>query len=223
MDTHRDAGLMGKTAFFSSLAMLILIPLQIVIFAIEQPPQTAELWLALFEKSWFLGLIEMDLLYIIDNSLVALIYLALYQLLKEQKRALMQIALLLGFLGIAAYYSSNPSFELWEVQKQYAAARTAEAQQGWLVIADSLILQWRGTAFNTYYILNGICLTMISYALLKSPYPRKIGIIGMISGLLMSIPSTFGVIGVVFSLLSLIPWMVFLALLLPHFRRMGAN
>ncbi|NCC91496.1 MAG: DUF4386 family protein, partial [Spirochaetia bacterium] len=146
---------------------------------------------------------------------------ALYQLLKEQKRALMQIALLLGFLGIAAYYSSNPAFELWEVQKQYTAATTAQAQQGWLVIADSLILQWRGTAFNTYYILNGICLIMISYALLKSQYPRKIGIIGLISGLLMSIPSTFGVIGVVFSLLSLIPWMIFLALLLPHFKQMG--
>ncbi len=223
MDTHRDARLMGKTACFSSLAMLILIPLQIVIFAIKQPPQTAELWLALFEKSWLLGLIEMDLLYIIDNSLVALIYLALHHLLKGHKRALMQIALLLGFLGIAAYYSSNPAFELWEVQKQYAAARTAQAQQGWLVIADSLLLQWRGTAFNTYYILNGICLILISYALLKSPYPRKIGIIGMISGLLMSVPSTFGVIGVVFSLLSLIPWMLFLALLLPHFKRMGTN
>lgn len=221
MENHHDTLLLGKVAFFSSLAMLILIPLQIVIFAIKQPPHSAELWLALFEQHWFLGLIEMDLLYIVDNTLVALVYLALYHLLKDQKRVLMQIALLLGFLGIAAYYSSNPAFELWEVQKQYAAATTAEAQQGWLVIANSLILQWRGTAFNTYYILNGICLIIISYALLKSTFPRKIGIIGLISGLLMSIPSTFGVIGVIFSLLSLIPWMLFLALLLPHFKQMG--
>ncbi|MEA4860622.1 hypothetical protein SDC9_93795 [bioreactor metagenome] len=221
MEHHHDTQVLGKVAFFSSLAMLILIPLQIVIFAIKQPPQSAELWLALFGQHWFLGLIEMDFLYIIDNSLVALVYLALYHLLKEEKRALMQIALLLGFLGIGAYYSSNPAFELWEVQKQYAAATTAEAQQGWLIIANSLILQWRGTAFNTYYILNGICLIMISYALLKSHYPRKIGMIGLISGLLMSIPSTFGVIGVIFSLLSLIPWMLFLALLLPHFKQMG--
>lgn len=221
MENHHDTLLLGKVAFFSSLAMLILIPLQIVIFAIKQPPHSAELWIALFEQHWFLGLIEMDLLYIVDNTLVALVYLALYHLLKNQKRVLMQIALLLGFLGIAAYYSSNPAFELWEVQKQYAAATTAEAQQGWLVIANSLILQWRGTAFNTYYILNGICLIIISYALLKSTFPRKIGITGLISGLLMSIPSTFGVIGVIFSLLSLIPWMLFLALLLPHFKQMG--
>lgn len=223
MEHPHNTQLLGKVAFFSSLAMLILIPLQILIFAIEQPPQTAELWLALFEKHWFLGLIEMDLLYIIDNTLVALIYLALYHLLKDQKRALMQIALLLGLLGIAAYYSSNPAFELWEVQKQYAATSTVEVQQELLVIANSLILQWRETAFVTYYILNGICLILISYALLKSPYPRKIGIIGMISGLLMSIPSTFGLVGMVFSLLSLVPWMLFLALLVPHFRRMGTT
>jgi len=223
MEHPHNTQLLGKVAFFSSLAMLILIPLQILIFAIEQPPQTAELWLALFEKHWFLGLIEMDLLYIIDNTLVALIYLALYHLLKDQKRALMQIALLLGLLGIAAYYSSNPAFELWEVQKQYAATSTVEVQQELLVIANSLLLQWRGTAFVTYYILNGICLILISIAFLKSSYPKRIGIVGLISGLLMSIPSTFGLVGMVFSLLSLVPWMLFLALLVPHFRRMGTT
>jgi hypothetical protein len=43
MEHPHNTQLLGKVAFFSSLAMLILIPLQILIFAIEQPPQTAEL------------------------------------------------------------------------------------------------------------------------------------------------------------------------------------
>lgn len=213
--------LLGKTAAFCSLAMLVLIPTQIIVFSLHRPPSEAKLWFDLFASNWFLGLIEMDLLYLIDNALVALVYLGLYEILKEKHRALMQIALLLGYIGIAAYYSSNPAFELWEAQRNYAQASTLIEQQTWLTIAESLILQWRGTAFNSYYILNGICLILISYALLTSDLPRKIGAIGLISGILMSIPSTAGMIGLVFSILSLIPWMFFLALLYKPLRSLG--
>jgi len=213
--------LLGKTAAFCSLAMLVLIPTQIIVFSLHRPPSEAKLWFDLFASNWFLGLIEMDLLYLIDNALVALVYLGLYEILKEKHRALMQIALLLGYIGIAAYYSSNPAFELWEAQRNYAQASTLIEQQTWLTIAESLILQWRGTAFNSYYILNGICLILISYALIKSDLPRKIGVIGLISGILMSIPSTAGMIGLVFSILSLIPWMFFLALLYKPLRSLG--
>jgi len=213
--------LLGKTAAFCSLAMLVLIPTQIIVFSLHRPPSEAKLWFDLFASNWFLGLIEMDLLYLIDNALVALVYLGLYELLKEKHRAIIQIALLLGYIGIAAYYSSNPAFELWEAQRNYAQASTLIEQQTWLTIAESLILQWRGTAFNSYYILNGICLILISYALLKSDLPRKIGAIGLISGILMSIPSTAGMIGLVFSILSLIPWMFFLALLYKPLRSLG--
>ena len=212
--------LLGKTAAFCSLAMLVLIPTQIIVFSLHRPPSEAKLWFDLFASNWFLGLIEMDLLYLIDYALVALVYLGLYEILKEKYRALMQIALLLGYIGIAAYYSSNPAFELWEAQRNYAQASTLIEQQTWLTIAESLILQWRGTAFNSYYILNGICLILISYALLKSDLPRKIGAIGLISGILMSIPSTAGMIGLVFSILSLIPWMFFLALLYKPLKNM---
>ncbi|ADY12283.1 DUF4386 family protein [Sphaerochaeta globosa] len=212
--------ILGKTAAVASLVMLVLIPTQIIVFSLHQPPTAAKLWFDLFAKNWLLGLIEMDLLYLIDNALVALVYLGLYELLKEKHRALMQIALLLGFIGIAAYYSSNPAFELWEAQRKYMAATSPLEQQNWLIIAESLILQWRGTAFNSYYILNGICLILISYALLKSELPRKIGIIGLVSGILMSIPSTAGMLGLVFSILSLIPWLIFLALLLKPLGRM---
>lgn len=212
--------LLGRTAAFCSLAMLVLIPTQIIVFSLHRPPSEAKLWFDLFASNWFLGLIEMDLLYLIDNALVALVYLGLYEILKEKHRALMQIALLLGYIGIAAYYSSNPAFELWEAQRNYAQASTLIEQQTWLTIAESLILQWRGTAFNSYYILNGICLILISYALIKSDLPRKIGAIGLISGILMSIPSTAGMIGLVFSILSLIPWMFFLALLYKPLKNM---
>lgn len=221
MESFQESRILGRTGAIASLALLILIPTQIIIFSIHQPPADAKSWLDLFGRNWLLGLLEMDILYIVDNTLVALIYLALYGMLKASNKTVMRIALLLGFLGIAAYYCSNPAFELWQVQKYYQAASTVADQQKWLTIADSLILQWRGTAFLTYYILNGACLMLISVALLHSELPRKIGIIGLVSGILMSVPSTAGSVGLVFSLLSLIPWMVFLVFLFKPLWHLG--
>lgn len=199
------------------MVMFLLIPLQIIIFMLHPLPTDVQQWYALFHDSWLLGLVSLDLLYIIDNSLVALVYLALYQLLKDVSPSRMRIALLLGFLGIAAYWASNPAFEMWHAQQQFQLAQDSMSRQTWLIVGETLLLQWRGTAFITYYILNGVSLILISSVLLHSNYPKRIGRIGLVSGILMSIPSTFGMVGLICSLLSLIPWLIFLAYLIPIF------
>ena len=81
---------------------------------------------------------------------------------------------------------------------------------------------YTGTAFNTYYVLSTLCLLLFSYALLKSPqFKGSIGLWGLASGFFMIIPSSAGTIGIIFSLLSLIPWVVFVALLMVHFRKLA--
>ncbi|MDD3903002.1 MAG: hypothetical protein WC136_03160 [Sphaerochaeta sp.] len=208
--------LLMKTALFASLVMLLFIPLQIIIFAISRPPETAVDWFALFEQNWLLGLLEMDALYIIDNVLVALVYLALYHELRWKRQDLMTIALVLGLLGIGAYFSSNPAFEMWEASRRYTQSQDKNL---WLSIGEGLILRWRGTAFDIYYVLNGITLIIISICMYNSRFGNTTATIGLISGLLMAIPSTAGVIGLVFSILSLIPWMLFLFCLVRTFSK----
>jgi hypothetical protein len=202
--------LLYRIAGISSIVMLILIPIQIIIFSISLPPDSIKGWFELFHSNWFLGLIHLDLLYIIDNVLVAIMYLAFYFTLKQENESLMAIALLLGFLGIAAYFASSTAFEMLSVSKLYANAVTDTDRNIYIAVGQMMISSWQGTAFNIYYVLNGITLLMISSVMFKSNiYTNRTATVGLVAGILMVIPSTAGTVGLIFSLLSLIPWIVF--------------
>lgn len=200
--------LLCRIAGISSIIIIVLIPIQITIFFISSPPESIESWFELFQNNWFLGLIHLDLLYIIDNILVAIMYLTFYFTLKQKNESLMAIALLLGLLGISAYFASNTAFEMLSISKLYANAVTDK--NIYIAVGQMLISSWKGTAFDIYYVLNGITLLIISGVMFKSNiYSNRTAIIGLVSGLFMAIPSTAGTLGLIFSLLSLIPWIVF--------------
>lgn len=211
-----------KIAGFAAIVMLIIIPIQIAVFIITPIPDSIENWFSLFHNNWLLGLIHQDMLYIMNNILVAVMYLAFYFALRPKNESLMTAALLLGLMGISAYLASNKSFELLNISNLYYAAST-EAQKSMLLAAGQALLSgWQGTAFLVYYILNGITLILISYVMLKSTvFSRKTAVIGLISGVLMMIPSTTGTIGLIFFLASLIPWYVFSILSVKQFLRMS--
>lgn len=203
-------GYLYKIAGYATIIMLMIIPTQIVIFTIFPFPDSIESWFELFNKNWLLGLIHLDLLYIINNVIVAIMYLAFYFSLKKKNESLMIIALVLGLLGISAYLSSNKAFEMLSISNLYYDAVSETAKTIFLATGQTMLSSWRGTAFDIYYVLNGITLIIISSVMFKSSiYSKKTAAIGLFSGVLMMIPSTAGTIGLIFSLASLIPWMVF--------------
>ena len=67
-----------KAGGISILAMLVIMVVQMVVFIAWPPPPTVEGFFSLFRQNWFFGLLSMDLLYILNNTLLILIYLALY-------------------------------------------------------------------------------------------------------------------------------------------------
>ena len=216
-------GLLYRIAGVATVAMLILIPVQIAIFTIWPTPKNAMEWFQLFQSSWILGLMHLDFLYIINNSIVAVMYLAFYLSLRRKNEALMLIALMTGLLGTAAYYSSNPAFEMLSLSRLFTS-NVAEPQRSALLAAGQvLIAQWKGTAFDVYYILSAICLILIAAVMFKSAvYGKAMAAIGLSSGILMLIPSTAGTLGLFFSLASLVPWMVFSAMGAVRFLRLGS-
>lgn len=203
-------GYLYKIAGYATIIMLIIIPIQIAIFTIFPFPDSIESWFELFNKNWILGLIHLDLLYIINNVIVAIMYLAFYFSLKKKNESLMIIALVLGLLGISAYLSSNKALEMLSISNLYYDAVSETAKTIFLAAGQTMLSSWRGTAFDIYYVLNGITLIIISCVMFKSSiYSNKIAAIGLFSGVLMMIPSTAGTIGLIFSLASLVPWIVF--------------
>lgn len=124
----------------------------------------------------------------------------------------MFIALVLGFIGIAVYYSSTAAFEMLSLSKQYFATSDIQLKQQLLAAGQAIHEGYKGTAFDVYYILNGIALVIIGFAMLTDPaktFSKRTAIWGLISAFLMTIPSTFGILGLIFSIASLVPWIVF--------------
>lgn len=202
-----------KIGGWAAIIMLVLIPIQIIVFVISPPPASVEEFFALFQKNWLLGLLSLDLIYILNNILLSLIYLALYQALKQTHASLMTVALMLGLLGIAAYFASNPAFEMLSLSRQYAAANDATQQTILLAAGQSQLASFTGTAFDVYYVLNGVALLLLAWVMLHSPlFSNATAWWGLASGILMTIPSTAGMLSMVFALASLAPWMVFLVL-----------
>ncbi len=215
-------GELYRFAGIATIVMLILIPAQIAVFTIWPTPKSALEWFTLFQNSWILGLMHLDVLYILNNTIVAIMYLAFYMSLRRKNETLMLIALLAGLLATAAYYSSNPAFEMLSLSRQFSAIDTEPQRMMLLAAGQVLIAQWKGTAFDVYYILSAVCLIIIARTMFKSSvYGKFMAVIGLSSGILMLIPSTVGNIGIYFSLASLVPWMIFSVLAAVKFLRLS--
>ncbi|HOI84752.1 MAG TPA: DUF4386 family protein [Acholeplasmataceae bacterium] len=212
-----------RVAQFLALTMLILIPLQIVIYVIAPPPDTVKGFFELYQQNPFLGLLSLDFLYLFNNMIIVIIYLALFVLLYREKPITVLLALILGLIGIACYYPSNPAFEMLTLSNQYFQA-LPEQQTIYLAAGEALMAGYTGTTFDVYYVLSTICLLLFAYALIKShKFKKSVGLWGLASGFFMIVPSSAGVLGMIFSLLSLIPWVVFIALLMINFRKFAAD
>ncbi len=212
-----------KIAFIGAIIMLIIIPLQILVFSIVPLPGTVTEWFDLFQNNRLVAFFHADLFILVDNILIAVIYLAFYHTLKDSNKGLLQIGILLGWIGIAAYISSNKTFELLALSNAYANAISAESKLILEAAGKATLLGWQGTAFDAYYVLNGIALLVVSLLMARSPlYDRTTARWGLASAILMTIPSTAGVIGIIFSLLSLIPWYIFSIRFAGIFKRLAS-
>jgi hypothetical protein len=210
--------LLYKIGGFSAIGMLAIMVAQIAIFIIWPPPTTTEGFFVLFQQNRFLGLLSMDLLYLVNNTILILIYLALWIPLKRVSESLSLVALIFGIVGITAYFSSNPAFEMLSLSNQFAASSNELQQTAFLGAGHALLATYKGTVFDVYYVLNAISLLIFAGLMLRSEsFSKGIAVVGLISGILMSIPSSAGTIGLIFSLASLIPWAVFLILIIKRF------
>jgi hypothetical protein len=202
-----------KAGGIAALTMFVLMIIQIVVYTTWPLPSTVEGYFTLFQRNWLLGLLSFDLLYIVDSVLLIFIYLALYIVLRRASESAMLIALVLGIVGIAAYFASNTAFEMLSLSGQYATA-TTEAQRTMLLNSGQVMLEtYTGTSFDIYYVLNMVYLLIVSPVMLRSKlFSRKTAYLGLAAGILMIIPSSAGTLGLYFSLASLIPWAIWLIL-----------
>ncbi|MBP6978420.1 MAG: DUF4386 family protein [Bacteroidales bacterium] len=198
--------LLYKISGAAALLMAVFIPIQIIIFILWPPPETTIGWFELFKANPFIGLLDLDLLLIIDQVMVGIMMVALYVLLKKTNPSLMAIALLMAVLGIAAYFASTAAFEMLTLSNKFHAARTLIEKSMYESAGQAVLAGWQGTAFNFGYVMEGIGLLLTALVMLKSGiFGKFTAWVGIIVGIMALLPPTAGTIGMFFALGSLIP------------------
>ncbi|MCL5611789.1 MAG: DUF4386 family protein [Chloroflexi bacterium] len=209
-----DAGWRGlyRVGGVAALLMFVLTLVQSFIFVAYPPPSTVIDFFTLFQKNKLLGLLDLDLLLIVINILLILIYLALYAALRQFNKSYMAIALVIGLVGTTLFFASREAtFGMLSLGNQYTAATTDTERAVLLAAGQALLAIYNGTAFDLSYVLGGVVILIFSVVMLQSNiFNKATAYVGIVMGILMLVPPTAGTIGLFLSLISLVPTLIWL-------------
>lgn len=208
-----------RVGAWAALTVVICTFIQAAVYILWPPPSfdpsagAVTDWFALLHKNWLIGLLDLDLLMLIDYPGCLLVFLALYGALRRVSNSWAAIAAALGFTGIAAYFAVNPAFTMLALSHQYGLAAT-ELERTMLVAAGQATLGlFVGSGFNASYILVSVAGLIMSVLMLRSSaFGRRAAWVGIVFYALGLVPATAGTLGLVFSLASLPPMVVWLIL-----------
>lgn len=204
-----------KTGAFAALLSLAFFPIQIAVFMISPPPEAVLDWFTLIHSRPIVGLIDLDLLLVVDQVLVMLIFVAVFIALRHTCKALSLIGLTLGLASTVLFIASNPALAMLSLSGQYFAAGVESVRAQTLAAGQSLMAIWQGTAFHASYIVGSIASVLLSMAMLRSRvFTRAAGIMGIIANLVafgLYVP-VVGVYISVFSVLFLWAWYLLTAI-----------
>jgi hypothetical protein len=203
----------ARIAGWSAIAMLALVPVQIVVYALWPPPDSVIGWYELFERHRLVALVGLDVILLIDYLLAGLVFLGLWVTMRAASPSATGVMLAVELVAIATYIASNPAVEMMSLADRYGAAGTDVERQQLVAAGEATLASWTGTAFVTSYILSALATLVASMTMLRTrAFGRATGFIGIAYGVLNLVPSSAGTLGLVLSLGSLIPMLVWLVL-----------
>ncbi len=166
------------------VAVILILGLAIGLALYPQPETTIE-WFQLFQEDKLIGLLDFWLLEVLGYMMFALVFLALYFLLRETDRGLMAIALALSLMGIGIFLATNRPFAMLSLSDQFAAA-TSDAQRAILLAAGQTVLANTGQrvvgGFNVGLFLVSVAGLITSAVMLKSgAFSRATAYVGLVA------------------------------------------
>lgn len=203
-----------KIGGWAAASMALIYPLQIVVFMIAPPADSAIGWFELFQSNKLLGLLSFELLFIFYGVLSIPLTIALFVALKRTDPSLTAIYLALSLIGTAMLFAARPAFEMLSLSNQYAAATTEAQRSLYLAAGEATMADFKGTAFQVSYFLGSITGLIVSVVMLKSNiFSKGIAYLRIASsifdfGILIPVIGTYISI---FSVLFLLAWNVMIA------------
>jgi hypothetical protein len=198
----------------AALLSVALFPIQVIVLFISPPPDTVIGWFMLFQNNRLLGLLDMDLLLIVDEVLAILIFLALYVSLRRVSESFMAIGIALGLVSVALFITANPAFAMLSLSDQYATAGTEAQRATFLAAGQAMLVMWQGSAFQVGYILGSVAPIIISVVMLRSTLFGRatayFGILANVISLGLYVPKV-GIYISIFSVVFLWVWYILIA------------
>jgi F0F1-type ATP synthase assembly protein I len=157
-----------RVAGVAAVITAALVPLQLAVFAAYPFPETVTGWFQLLQGNPLAGLVDLDLLLVVDNVLLVVIALALYVVLRPVSPSVTTMATGLWLLAIVLFIASNPALELLSLSDRFAAATTEAERSAALAAGQALLAGWDGTAFQVAYVLGQVAGIMVGLVMLRS-------------------------------------------------------
>ncbi len=171
--------LSGITALINALLVLG----ELIVYAVFPRPGDALAHFQLFQRNWLVGLLTLDLLGMISYLLFVPIILAFYIALHRTSQALMAVATVLFFVGIADFYATNTAFPVLALSQQYAAATTNAERAMLLAAGQAMFTLFNENAFLVSYVIVSASWLMIASVMWRSHmFSRMTASAGMLAG-----------------------------------------
>lgn len=158
---------------------------EVIAFAFLPQPTTVSDWFILFQTNPIAGLVDFYGLEVPMYVMFALVFLALYIVLKPANPSAMAIALTLALLGIAIFLSTNNPFSMLSLSNQFAAARSDAHRSALLAAGEALLANTNQRAiggFNIGLFLVSVAGLIVSAVMLAaSSFPRSTGYLGILA------------------------------------------
>jgi hypothetical protein len=205
--------LLARIGGWAAIAMLALVPFQLVVYVVSPPPDSVIGWFELFQRNRLVALVDLDLVLLIDYLLAGFVFLGLWVTMRSSSPGAASIMLVLELIAITTYIASNPAIEMMSLADRYSSVATDAQRQQILAAGEATSVTWTGTAFVMSYLLSAFATVIASVVMLRTrAFTRTTGVIGIIYGALNLVPSSAGTLGLVLSLASLLPMLAWLAL-----------
>jgi Domain of unknown function (DUF4386) len=172
-----------KFAGIATIAIALLLLGEVYVYSVIPNPSSTIGYMELFLKNPLFGLLHFDLLGMISYLLFIPFTLSLYMVLKEKNEYIALIATVLFFVGIIVFFSTNTTFSMLSLSKQYALAGTDAERAMLLVSFQTLVTLFKVQAFMLSYFIVSIAWLVIGFVMLQSKRFNKFtSFMGILTG-----------------------------------------
>ena len=156
----------------------------------NSPVGTVLDWFTQLQTNWFMGLRNLGLLNIVMFILGIPMYFALYAAHRNTNKAYAALAMIISFVGVAAFLATNRAFAMLELSGQYSQATTEAHRSLFATAGQAMLSVGRSHSPGTFLglFLGELAGILMSVVMLRGEiFNKATALIGIIGFTLLSI------------------------------------